>query len=215
MSYFVVIVRRRFLIFDIMYYKSISLLSMPFKKRYAKLHEFISATHIESLQHSKKPFDLRRKSFFDIKTVKELVEILMPKPYHKSDGLIFQGTKDPYISGTFKKMFKWKFVELNTIDILLRFCRDGQRVLFVLSSNGELEPIEKEIFFPNKENSLTLDGCVIECKYYKHLEKLIFIKKRRDKVLPNSANVYRKILKSIRDNITEDMLFKTIDKKYT
>jgi len=91
------------------------------------------------------------------------MNILIPQLGHTADGLIFQGGKDPYVSGTFNDLLKWKFAHLNSVDLLFKVGQQRNHELFLLDNNGVLEPIDKEISFPTSETVTALDGCILEC----------------------------------------------------
>merc|ERR1712072_518175 len=129
---------RRFLLFDLLYYKGRNMLQLPFEIRYKKLSEIISTKNTDSLRfYYKKPkfmtttftenkkisFTLQKKEFYNIQELRKLTKSIIPKLSHNSDGLIFQKSRDPYLCGADKNLLKWKFSYYNSIDFLFRICQ--------------------------------------------------------------------------------------------
>merc|ERR1712170_87539 len=117
----------------------------------------------------------------------------------ESDGFIFQGKNDPYSPGTFKLLLKFKFEKLNSVDVLL-IVNPKLHInykIFVMSHRGNLEPIGNDVFFPDHHDPLAFNHCIIECTYDKYFRKLLFIKKRPDKIIPNGIDVFKRVIKSI------------------
>lgn len=53
--------------------------------------------------------------------------------------------------------------------------------------------------------------CVIECTWNKEQQTWKFLRDRRDKETPNAFHVYEKVMKSIEDNINEEILLGAIN----
>ena len=60
--------------------------------------------------------------------------------------------------------------------------------------------------FPNEGDKERYNGKIIECAYNQQTNRWIFLRERVDKKSPNAYSVYEKVLKSIRDNITQQEL---------
>lgn len=65
---------------------------------------------------------------------------------------------------------------------------------------------EAKVVFQNQEDEDKYDGKIIECGFDQTSSQWLFLRERVDKQRPNAYNVYEKVLKSIRDNITQEEL---------
>ena len=54
-------------------------------------------------------------------------------------------------------------------------------------------------------------GKIIECSWDSEKDEWIFMRIRLDKSTPNDFNTYKKVVRSIRDNITKDILLNEIE----
>jgi mRNA-capping enzyme len=160
-------------------------------------------------------FSVKIKPYYELEYTRELIEVVMPKLCYLSDGLIFQGKNDPYSPGTFRCLLKWKFERLNSVDVLLisDLKTQAKYKIFAMSKRGKLEHIDNDVLFPDNDQHITLNRCIIECTYDKNLQKLLLIKKRLDKTTPNGINVYKGIMKSIKDNVSCEELLENIEKE--
>jgi mRNA-capping enzyme len=52
---------------------------------------------------------------------------------------------------------------------------------------------------------------VIECTWNKEQQTWKFLRDRKDKETPNAYHVYEKVMKSIDDNINEEVLLEAVD----
>lgn len=125
-----------------------------------------------------------------------------------SDGFIFQSLSTPYVRGTCSMLLKWKPPQQNSIDFrlyvqrtdtpgIIRFsytCAEGTEVHseFVNVKNADME-----------QRCLSLNGKIIEfikqadgrCLWYG-------IRRRDDKLQPNSIATYNRVLQSISDSVS-------------
>lgn len=51
-----------------------------------------------------------------------------------------------------------------------------------------------------------MQGRIIECSFDGHSKTWIFMRERKDKETPNAYHVYEKVMRSIQDNITQELL---------
>ena len=106
-------------------------------------------------------------TFDQIQKINELIKLL---PHH-NDGLIINVDDYPYYSGQSCEIFKWKPLEMNTIDFEIIYNENINRyILYITDQNGNL-PVEilsfaseeekenfKKIYNSNKKN-------IVECFY--------------------------------------------------
>ena len=165
-----------------------------------------------SYSYDKEAFALRRKSFYPLHSCKSVLSNLIPKLLHESDGLIFQDWEDSYVALTCEALLKWKYNHLNSVDFRLEVRGakgkgegGGEECTLVLARGGTPCPLHEEtVVFPDNVDPKDLDSKIIECSYDQDLKKWIYLRQRTDKESPNDYNVFKKVLKSIQDNIGEE-----------
>jgi mRNA-capping enzyme len=153
---------------------------------------------------------VRRKDFWLLSTVQKLLREFIKRLSHEADGLIFQGWDDPYVPRTHEGLLKWKYANLNSVDFLFEV--EGERELLFVNERGKKKLMDgnKVAFKDGSEPSL-YSGKIIECTWdFDNLE-WIFLRIRTDKSTPNEFNTYRKVMRSIKDNITEEDLLNEIN----
>ncbi|XP_073221868.1 uncharacterized protein [Cicer arietinum] len=209
---------RRYLIYDLMAVNFISVIERPFCERWKMLEkEVIEPRNQERYQgknpyyrYDMEPFRVRRKAFWLLSTVTKLLNEFIPKLSHDADGLIFQGWDDPYVPRTHEGLLKWKYADLNSVDFLFEI--DGDRQLLFLHERGKKKLMEGYIVaFEEGSDPSLYSGKIIECAWDGDRHEWIFKRIRTDKSNPNDFNTYKKVMRSIRDNITEDILLNEIN----
>ncbi|TKY63429.1 mRNA-capping enzyme [Spatholobus suberectus] len=155
------------------------------------------------------PFRVRRKDFWLLSTVTKLLKEFIKRLSHEADGLIFQGWDDPYVPRTHEGLLKWKYAYLNSVDFLFEV--DGDRELLFLYERGKKKLLEgNKVEFTDGSDPSLYSGKIIECSWDFDKQEWNFLRIRTDKSTPNEFNTYRKVMRSIRDNITEDDLLNEI-----
>uniref|UniRef100_I1JLS1 mRNA guanylyltransferase n=1 Tax=Glycine max TaxID=3847 RepID=I1JLS1_SOYBN len=155
------------------------------------------------------PFRVRRKDFWLLSTVTKLLKEFIKRLSHEADGLIFQGWDDPYIPRTHEGLLKWKYAYLNSVDFLFEV--DGDRELLFLNERGKKKLLEgNRVEFTDGSDPSLYSGKIIECSWDFDKLEWKYMRIRTDKSTPNEFNTYRKVLRSIRDNITEEDLLNEI-----
>ncbi|KAK7349950.1 hypothetical protein VNO77_07876 [Canavalia gladiata] len=212
---------RRYLIYDLMAINQVSVIERPFYERWKMLEkEVIEPRNQErqNIYHSKnpyyrydlEPFRVRRKDFWLLSTVTKLLKEFIKRLSHEADGLIFQGWDDPYIPRTHEGLLKWKYADLNSVDFLFEV--DGDRELLFLYERGKKKLMEgNRVEFRDGSDPSQYSGKIIECSWDFDKLEWKFMRVRTDKSTPNEFNTYKKVMRSIRDNITEDDLLSEIN----
>ncbi|KAK7285378.1 hypothetical protein RJT34_20147 [Clitoria ternatea] len=213
---------RRYLIYDLIAINQVSLTELPFYERWKLLEkEVIEPRNMEREGLSKslnpyyrydlEPFSVRRKGFWLLSTVSKLLHKFIPQLSHSSDGLVFQGWDDPYVPRTHEGLLKWKYPEMNTVDFLCEVGAGDSPLLF-LYERGKKKFMEgNNVFLKDASDISSYSGKIIEC-YWDSLENhWVCMRTRVDKATPNDINTYRKVMRSIKDNITEDVLLNEIN----
>ncbi|GJU64853.1 mRNA-capping enzyme-like protein isoform X2 [Tanacetum coccineum] len=152
-------------------------------------------------------FRVRRKDFHPLSAVRKLLKELIPRLSHASDGLIFQGWDDRYVSLTHKRLLKWKYPEMNSVDFLLELGNHNRPMLY-LNEHGRRKLIDGSHGAFRDPSPLvdifSLSGKIIECSWDSKENVWVFMRMRPDKSAPNEFSSYKKVMRSINDNITEE-----------
>ncbi|KAH1194868.1 mRNA-capping enzyme [Glycine max] len=215
---------RRYLIYDLIAINQVSLTELPFYERWKLLEkEVIEPRNMEREGLSKsinpyyrydlEPFSVRRKGFWLLSTVSKLLHKFIPQLSHSSDGLVFQGWDDPYVPRTHEGLLKWKYPEMNSVDFLCEVVQvgAGDRPLLFLFERGRKKLMEENVIFKDASDISSYSGKIIECYWDSAEHHWVCMRIRIDKATPNDINTYRKVMRSIKDNITEDVLLNEIN----
>ena len=120
-----------------------------------KLKKEIKAT-VEGTKTSSnsnnKIISLYLKDYFTFDQVQKLNEFIKLLPHH-NDGLIINVDDYPYYSGQSCEIFKWKPLEMNTIDFEIKYDEKINRyILYITTKEGNL-PVEILCFASNEEKN--------------------------------------------------------------
>ncbi|XP_045833751.1 mRNA-capping enzyme-like isoform X2 [Trifolium pratense] len=212
---------RRYLIYDLMAINHVSVIERPFCERWKMLEKEVIEPRNYERQHiyqsrnpyyryDLEPFRVRRKDFWLLSTVQKLLREFIKRLSHEADGLIFQGWDDPYVPRTHEGLLKWKYANLNSVDFLFEV--EGERELLFVNERGKKKLMDgNKVAFKDGSDPSLYSGKIIECTWdFDNLE-WIFLRIRTDKSTPNEFNTYRKVMRSIKDNITEEDLLNEIN----
>ncbi|KAL9374288.1 hypothetical protein Peur_033908 [Populus x canadensis] len=212
---------RRYLIYDMMAINRESVTERPFHERWKMLEkEVIEPRNYERhniyqsrnpyYRYDLEPFRVRRKDFWLLSTVTKLLKEFIPNLSHDADGLIFQGWDDPYIPRTHEGLLKWKYPEMNSVDFRFEVDDDDRRLLY-LNERGTKKLMEgHRVAFKDDLDPSSYSGKIIECSWNSEEHVWVCMRVRTDKSTPNEFNTYMKVMRSIKDNITEDVLLNEI-----
>ncbi|KAH6798383.1 mRNA capping enzyme family protein [Perilla frutescens var. frutescens] len=211
---------RRYLVYDMMAFNHQSLVEVPFYERWKMIDKEVieprnfERQHIYQSQnpyyrYELEPFRVRRKDFWLLSTVTKLLKGFIPNLSHDADGLIFQGWDDPYVPRTHEGLLKWKYPEMNSVDFLFEMV-DSRQLLY-LNERGKKKLMDNRVVFPDDgPEPSAYSGKIIECAWNSEDDVWVCMRVRVDKGSPNEFNTYRKVMRSIKDNITEDVLLNEI-----
>ncbi|KAF3638817.1 putative pentatricopeptide repeat-containing protein, chloroplastic-like [Capsicum annuum] len=212
---------RRYLIYDMMALNHVSVIERPFYERWRMINKQVIGPRNYERQHiyqsrnpyysyELEPFRVRRKEFHLLSTVTKLLKEFIPKLSHEADGLIFQGWDDPYVPRTHEGLLKWKCPEMNSVDFLFEVVQEDRGLLY-LHKRGKKKPMDgNRVVFPDGSDPSDYSGKIIECSFDAINETWVWMRTRVDKGTPNDYNTYRKVMRSITDNITEQVLLNEI-----
>ncbi|KAI3869434.1 hypothetical protein MKX03_020988 [Papaver bracteatum] len=210
---------RKYLVFDVMAINSVSVIEKPFGERWKMLEEqVIGPRNLESrcisqstnpcYRYESEPFRVEIKEFWLLTEITDCLKEFIPKILHGSDGLIFQGWNDQYVPFTHEKLLKWKFHE--TVDFIFELVGTGQNPSLYLYQRGRKKCMYgSSVLFMNGEDPSELSGKIIECSHYEK-KAWCFMRVRVDKSTPNDYSVYERVMRSINDKITEEVLLDQI-----
>ncbi|TYJ50945.1 hypothetical protein E1A91_A01G245000v1 [Gossypium mustelinum] len=214
---------RRYLIYDMMVLNNEPIIERPFYERWKMLEkEVIEPRNYErhNIYQSRnpyyrfdlEPFRVRRKDFWLLSTVNKVLKEFIPKLSHEADGLIFQGWDDPYVPRTHEGLLKWKYAQLNSVDFLFEIGSDDREQLF-LHERGRKKLMEGNTaeFREVSDPPSSFSGKIIECSWDPDRQVWVYMRIRTDKSTPNDINTYRKVMQSINNNITEEILLNEIN----
>ncbi|KAJ3680974.1 hypothetical protein LUZ60_015463 [Juncus effusus] len=206
--------KRRYLAYDLMAINGVSKVKLPFSERWKLLkEEIIKPRNYENnptYRYDMELFRVRRKGFWLLSTVEKLLGGFIPSLSHESDGLIFQGWDDPYVCRTHEGLLKWKYPEMNLVDFLFEIGSRNNQLLFLFERGKKIHMDGECIKFSDEEDISAISGKIVECSKDPIENCWVCMRVRHDKATPNDINTYRKVLRSIKDNITQDVLVSEI-----
>ncbi|XP_022966528.1 mRNA-capping enzyme isoform X1 [Cucurbita maxima] len=212
---------RRYLIYDMMAINHVSVIERPFYERWKMLEkEVIEPRNYERqniyqsrnlhYRYDLEPFRVRRKDFWLLSTVTKLLKEFIPRLSHDADGLIFQGWDDAYVPRTHEGLLKWKYPEMNSVDFLFEVLGEDDSQILILFERGKRKMMDgNRVKFKDGDPSF-YSGKIVECSWDSDEQVWVCMRIRTDKTTPNDFNTYKKVMRSIRDNITEEDLLKEI-----
>ncbi|KAF9680005.1 hypothetical protein SADUNF_Sadunf06G0075200 [Salix dunnii] len=213
---------RRYLIYDMMAVNQVSVIERPFHERWKLLEkevieprnserQYIYTSRNSYYRYDLEPFRVRRKDFWLLSTVTKVLKEFIPRLSHDADGLIFQGWDDPYVTRTHEGLLKWKYPEMNSVDFLFEVDGDDRQLLY-LHERGKKKLMEgHRVSFKGALDPSSYSGKIVECSWDSEEREWVCMRVRTDKSTPNDFNTYKKVMRSINDNITEDVLLHEID----
>ena len=162
------------------------------------------------LDKRKEPFEVYPKSFWDPKQSRKLLDGSFSKNLlHETDGLIFQPLNDVYKFGQCNEVLKWKPPELNTVDFKL--------IIETSQSNSTVGNLMVGGFKPSfatievTPQLRQYNNKIIECSWDFDKKVWKFMRERTDKSYPNKVQTAQCIIRSIKNPITKELLYKVIE----
>ncbi|VDN15445.1 unnamed protein product [Dibothriocephalus latus] len=189
----------KFLIYDALTIQGYPCGRMPFENRLNYIEKYVvrprnDAGHNGFVDFTTQSFSVRKKPFFRLDHVAELLQSTRQTLMHETDGLIFQpaGNADFYVPGTCPETLKWKPPELNTIDFRCK--------VYLRKAPGEISQYVGELFLggsnvPNAHlaqvtsKDKSLDGKIVECICDRTCGGWKVQRIRTDKLEPNHLSI--------------------------
>ncbi|CAN1287474.1 mRNA-capping enzyme, partial [Linum perenne] len=210
---------RRYLVYDLMAINHESIVERPFSERCKMIEkEVIEPRRYDrkrnpDYKYDEEPFQVRRKDFWLLSAVTtSLWKNFIPKLPHETDGLIFQGWDDPYIPKTHDGLLKWKYPEMNSVDFLFEVGPDDRQSLYLYEHGTKKLLDRSSVVFRDDVDPSSYSGKIIQCSYNSEGEVWECMRVRTDRNAPNEFDTFEKVMRSIKDNITEDILLREIHK---
>lgn len=124
----------RYLVYDIIKISNKDIGNQPFfPNRLKCIKRELIDPRIEAIEKAiinrpSEPFSIRNKDFWDIRQSASLLSEKFAKSLlHEPDGLIFQPSGQPYTAGVCLDVFKWKPLDMNSVDFRLKIAwEEGQ-----------------------------------------------------------------------------------------
>lgn len=184
--------------FDVLVFKNVSYVKQQFDIRYKCLFP-LKVNKLANLIFIV-------KTFYKTSHVKPLLQQVIPSMPYKNDGLIFIDLNDCSTPGTNDKMFKWKRAEEHTIDFKVSFKLN----MFSFFTCDKKDPVFtcKELNFENIDYIKNNKSTIVEFMYFNN--QYIPVKIRDDKPCANSYKTYISTMESIKQNITIEIIIKTL-----
>ncbi|XP_071715745.1 uncharacterized protein [Rutidosis leptorrhynchoides] len=213
---------RRYLIYDLIAINKTSLVERPFSDRWMilenqvikprnKEREVLFKTRNPYYRYDLEPFRVRRKDFYLLSAVPKLLKEFIPRLSHESDGLIFQGWEDEYVPHTHEGLLKWKYPEMNSVDFRFEVGNNNCHILWLNERGRPKKMDDCRVVFRNPSIDIySLSGKIIECSFDPEENVWVYMRMRPDKSNPNEFITFKKVKRSIKDNITEEVVLNEI-----
>ena len=218
----------RFLLFDCIYLSGEFMNQRTFDVRLGKCQGLLKSYHkMRTTMGLSVYFTLELKAMLPSYRLQEPLHIQTKnddsdtsgKLKHESDGLIFTKWHNTLVFGTDHNILKWKPPHLNSVDFKVKvkvhsdILTDVEKIEFVLHiglSDHKLKEIgvlrfdDFEVQTEFEINKDLYEGVIVECKLVGSM--WMYMRLRDDKDIPNHISTYEKVMQSIQDNITKQVL---------
>ena len=155
-------------------------------------------------------FRVRRKDFWMLSAVGKVLKDFIPRLSHEVDGLIFQGWDDAYVPRTHDGLLKWKYAHMNSVDFLFEVGDENRQSMYLIDKGRKRRLEGACVNFADDEDPSSFSGKIIECSWNPDERTWKYMRVRPDKPTPNGWNTYIKVMKSIEDNINQDVILEEI-----
>ncbi|KAI8128169.1 mRNA-capping enzyme [Lucilia cuprina] len=208
----------RYLIYDIIKISNHDIGKEPFFPNRLKcikrelVEPRIKAIEKGIINRPSEPFSIRNKEFWDIRQSASLLgEKFAKSLLHEPDGLIFQPSEQPYTAGVCSDVFKWKPLDMNSVDFRMKIhTEEGLGIVkckvCLLFVGGHDVPFAQMKYTKELKD---LDNKIVECTVNQK-GQWEFMRERTDKTLPNSYNTAVSVIESIRNPVTKEILLNYI-----
>ncbi|KAG0500628.1 hypothetical protein HPP92_000700 [Vanilla planifolia] len=182
--------KRRYLAYDLIALNNQSVVKLPFSERWKLLEE-----------------EVIRPRNSEKKIIEREGKVNLAYRYEMEP---FGGWDDPYVPRTHEGLLKWKYPEMNSVDFLFEIGGEGNQLLYLYERGKKKLMDGSRVSFRDDDDVVELSGKIIECSWDQESRYWVCMRVRTDKSTPNDINTYRKVMRSINDNITEEVLLDEI-----
>lgn len=208
--------KRRYLVYDLMMLNSQPQIKLPFHERWKLIEKEIIEPRTHDIKtnalycYDMEAFRVRRKDFWMLSAVGKVLNDFIPKLSHEADGLIFQGWDDPYVPRTHDGLLKWKYAHMNSVDFHFEIGDENRQSLYLIDKSRKRKLEGARVNFPDGEDPSSFSGKIIECSWNGDEGTWQYMRIRADKATPNGWHTYLKVMRSIEDNINQDIILEEI-----
>lgn len=208
--------KRRYLVYDLMMLNQQSQIKLPFNERWKLIEKEIIEPRTHDIKtnalycYDMEAFRVRRKDFWMLSAVGKVLKDFIPRLSHEADGLIFQGWDDPYVPRTHDGLLKWKYAHMNSVDFLFEVGDENRQSMYLIDKGKKRKLEGARVNFADDEDPSSFSGKIIECSWNVDERTWQYMRVRTDKPTPNGWNTYLKVMRSIEDNINQDVILEEI-----
>lgn len=208
--------KRRYLVYDLMMLNQQSQIKLPFHERWRLIEKEIIEPRTHDIKtnalycYDMEAFRVRRKDFWMLSAVGKVLKDFIPRLSHEADGLIFQGWDDAYVPRTHDGLLKWKYAHMNSVDFLFEVGDENRQSMYLIDKGRKRRLEGARVNFADDEDPSSFSGKIIECSWNPDERTWKYMRVRPDKPTPNGWNTYIKVMKSIEDNINQDVILEEI-----
>jgi hypothetical protein len=194
--------RFQFNVFDTLAFLGENIMQGDFPRRFECAREFMKMVFPAKTD----PFVFQTKGFYHMSDFAKLVEFSKGRDY-KTDGFVFYPVVDPYIPFRHWELLKWKPLEKNTVDFLVKPTDVQREFSFGVFDRDRHVEIQKVILPPGilqVEISFYLlehKEIVVECGFVKSANMWVPILVRIDKKHANDILTFQKTVLNLHENI--------------
>lgn len=232
-----------YMVFDVLHWNGQPLADKKLLERLPKISDLVGFYRARTSSHPEEtlPFSIIGKRFFDKSQLLQLRSLVHQvgheryyadedkKRHHLTDGFIFT-PNDPYHPKGTDNLFKWKYIDLLSVDFRVNLRSGDNARMFTCMGKGE-EEVEcrqvelndedrkaverimtrrKKAFPPNlqeKDEWLKRDKLILEVAYDPQIGLWRFHTERPDKERANHVTVLFDTMEAIAENVTVEELF--------
>lgn len=218
-----------FLIFDALVINGESLVNENLTARLASIRDKVVLPYRHAVEtkifRRPPPFTIIGKQFFPKKAIRSLFQTHIKeehgeryyvdeKRHHKTDGIIFT-PDEKYQPKTCQNLFKWKYIEMWSIDLKVGFSHQAKRLLSFSCQGDHGYEVPYDLNLKSDDfNRLLKDiqvqrnrnNIIVECSFDHWSGDWKYLKIRSDKVKPNYIKIVFDTLEAISENIPKEEL---------
>jgi adenylate kinase family enzyme len=198
------LIDKTFLVLDVLNSKGTNVMQKPILDRLRSIAELGSTFWTDPY------IQLRPQGYFPLSALNEVLrshEAISPS--FPTDGFVFTPARLPYRLGIDRNLFKFKPASHNTVDFL--YHNGLLHVQQIVGSGKSMTSSMVPVAQLKLMDDTTVRGRIVECRWNIHQGSWEIIKVRTDKTTPNVDWVAKRVIDSIKDNITRNDLYSLLE----